>query len=169
MWTRSYFVDEVYVIKGNSLAGTVFPNEGIICLKFTPHQNGVVRVHVDHLHGRVVDGYFARFQFTKYFAFELEDERVEWVFDPSFKGDGTSFGYYDKVKPLVFFPFWFLVIIFAVYPSLLLIPIVRRVRRSRKGLCLYCGYNLTGNVTGVCPECGTRIKDGPLVSSKSDR
>ena len=23
--------------------------------------------------------------------------------------------------------------------------------------CLYCGYDLTGNVSGVCPECGTAI------------
>jgi hypothetical protein len=23
------------------------------------------------------------------------------------------------------------------------------------GLCLGCGYDLTGNVSGVCPECGT--------------
>ncbi|MEW6252310.1 MAG: hypothetical protein AB1716_16850 [Planctomycetota bacterium] len=23
--------------------------------------------------------------------------------------------------------------------------------------CSKCGYNLTGNVSGVCPECGTRI------------
>ena len=23
--------------------------------------------------------------------------------------------------------------------------------------CLHCGYNLTGNVSGICPECGHRI------------
>ncbi len=32
-----------------------------------------------------------------------------------------------------------------------------RRRRIRLGLCLACGYNLTGNVSGVCPECGDRI------------
>ncbi len=32
---------------------------------------------------------------------------------------------------------------------------VRRHRRRRRGLCIKCGYNLTGNTTGVCPECGT--------------
>jgi predicted Zn-ribbon and HTH transcriptional regulator len=33
----------------------------------------------------------------------------------------------------------------------------RRRRRYRltHGLCLTCGYNLTGNVSGRCPECGT--------------
>jgi len=33
----------------------------------------------------------------------------------------------------------------------------RRHRRRKKGLCLHCGYNLTGNTSGVCPECGERI------------
>lgn len=28
-------------------------------------------------------------------------------------------------------------------------------RRMRKGLCRMCAYNLTGNTSGVCPECGT--------------
>ena len=32
---------------------------------------------------------------------------------------------------------------------------LRRQRRA-KGLCVHCGYDLTGNVSGVCPECGTR-------------
>ncbi len=25
--------------------------------------------------------------------------------------------------------------------------------------CWSCGYNLTGNVSGICPECGTRIPE----------
>lgn len=29
--------------------------------------------------------------------------------------------------------------------------------RIRCGLCLACGYNLIGNVSGICPECGTAI------------
>ncbi len=27
--------------------------------------------------------------------------------------------------------------------------------------CLNCAYNLTGNVSGVCPECGERIETTP--------
>ena len=28
-------------------------------------------------------------------------------------------------------------------------------RRDRAGRCPACGYDLTGNVSGVCPECGS--------------
>ena len=30
-------------------------------------------------------------------------------------------------------------------------------RRRKKGLCIKCGYDLTGNVSGICPECGEKI------------
>jgi hypothetical protein len=30
-------------------------------------------------------------------------------------------------------------------------------RRLRKGLCRRCGYDLRGNASGVCPECGSAI------------
>ncbi len=33
-----------------------------------------------------------------------------------------------------------------------------RGRRPPPGYCMECGYNLTGNVSGVCPECGTEIE-----------
>lgn len=48
-------------------------------------------------------------------------------------------------------------------PTLLLLHVfdVRRVRKrlwSRlRHLCSFCGYNLTGNTSGVCPECGREI------------
>lgn len=39
-------------------------------------------------------------------------------------------------------------------------------------LCKHCGYNLTGNVSGICPECGTPIPPtshiAPPNSSASD-
>lgn len=36
-------------------------------------------------------------------------------------------------------------------------------RRSRRleGRCGRCGYDLTGNVSGVCPECGTACETRP--------
>jgi uncharacterized paraquat-inducible protein A len=32
-----------------------------------------------------------------------------------------------------------------------------KARRQKLGLCTYCGYNLAGNRSGVCPECGTKV------------
>ncbi len=54
---------------------------------------------------------------------------------------------------------WILAILFSGYPVLSLIcgPRRRHMRR-RKGLCAGCGYSLTGNVSGVCPECGNRVR-----------
>ena len=55
-------------------------------------------------------------------------------------------------------PFWVPVLVFGAHPALVLIPEhwqrYRRWWRRRKGLCLTCGYNLTGNTSGICPECG---------------
>jgi hypothetical protein len=33
----------------------------------------------------------------------------------------------------------------------------RRMVRSRNELCTKCEYDLTGNVSGICPECGERV------------
>lgn len=33
-------------------------------------------------------------------------------------------------------------------------------RRRRQGKCLRCGYDLTGNISGTCPECGTAVPTG---------
>ena len=32
-------------------------------------------------------------------------------------------------------------------------------RRSERGICKTCDYNLTGNLSGICPECGTAIPE----------
>ena len=53
---------------------------------------------------------------------------------------------------------WIISLLLLAYPAIAFIrgP-YRRHRRRKKGLCLKCGYNLTGNTSGVCPECGERI------------
>jgi uncharacterized membrane-anchored protein len=50
-----------------------------------------------------------------------------------------------------------------VLAALSIVPIVRlavwyhKWRQPQAGHCQNCGYNLTGNVSGVCPECGKPI------------
>lgn len=37
-----------------------------------------------------------------------------------------------------------------------IMPMTRRYFRRRRGLCMRCGYDLTGNQSGVCSECGNK-------------
>ena len=55
-------------------------------------------------------------------------------------------------------PFWSFIFLFLTYPTIAFIrgPL-RRWRRRRRGLCRKFGYNLTGNTTGVCSECGAAV------------
>jgi hypothetical protein len=55
-------------------------------------------------------------------------------------------------------PLWALVATFSCYPAIVFLrgPL-RRWRRQRRGMCAACGYDLTGNVSGVCPECGATV------------
>jgi hypothetical protein len=64
----------------------------------------------------------------------------------------------DYRETVVTAPLWFPLAVFAAYPVMAFIhgP-VRRYRRRRKGLCIKCGYDLTGNVSGACPECGESV------------
>ena len=52
----------------------------------------------------------------------------------------------------LYVPFWPLVVLAAGWIAC---PAVRSWNRHRLGLCSRCGYDLTGNESGVCPECGT--------------
>ena len=61
-------------------------------------------------------------------------------------------------KTTITVPWWLVTPACAAYPAIALIraPLRRRRRRRLKGLCLACGYDLTGNVSGRCPECGAK-------------
>ena len=37
------------------------------------------------------------------------------------------------------------------------VRVFREVKRRLRGLCLHCGYDLRGNVSGICPECGATV------------
>ena len=61
-------------------------------------------------------------------------------------------------------PLWVLFVLFVAYPVVAFIrgPVRRRIlaRRARLAVCCRkCGYNLTGNVSGICPECGEPTAD----------
>ena len=51
---------------------------------------------------------------------------------------------------------WF-VLVFAVVLAASLVLTRWQSRVKRLGVCESCGYDLTGNTSGRCPECGTRV------------
>lgn len=58
-----------------------------------------------------------------------------------------------------FAPLWMTVVALGAYPvTAHFSGPFRCYRRRRDGLCVTCAYNLTGNTSGVCPECGTTIE-----------
>jgi hypothetical protein len=66
--------------------------------------------------------------------------------------DSTNFHAKDAAVPL-----WFIAVLTGVFPGLRALNWLRSPRRARPGFCAKCGYNLTGNTSGVCPECGTPV------------
>jgi hypothetical protein len=70
----------------------------------------------------------------------------------------NSFQWSGIITDRLVVPLWGPLVLFTIYPAMALIrgP-YRRHRRHRKGLCVQCGYSLTGNVSGVCPECGEKV------------
>jgi hypothetical protein len=63
-------------------------------------------------------------------------------------------------------PHWLGLTLLALPPLLWLATHLRRLivrrRRRRLGLCLRCGYDLTGNTSGTCSECGEKIEAAPV-------
>jgi hypothetical protein len=71
---------------------------------------------------------------------------------------------------LVLIPLWPACGITALLPMMRLVGATRKWRRMRsKGRCRSCSYDLTGNVSGVCPECGTSVAKAPSPPAESFR
>jgi hypothetical protein len=54
-------------------------------------------------------------------------------------------------------PSWFAAAVLLTPLAIVFFRYNRRRKRIRHGLCPTCRYDLTGNVSGVCPECGTAV------------
>lgn len=56
----------------------------------------------------------------------------------------------------LYLPLWVLSLMFALFVGYL----HRNGLRRSVGHCRSCDYNLTGNTSGICPECGTPVTTG---------
>ena len=83
---------------------------------------------------------------------------ASWLSTANLLGSwGSSSGSFGmgRVAFSDYIPIWPSAIALAIPTAVLclLIP-----RHYPAGHCQNCGYNLTGNVSGVCPECGTKVE-----------
>ena len=83
-----------------------------------------------------------------------------------------GFSYGEQIRPLIVpadlllvIPLWFLTAVAATLPTVRLLRFLHYNRLYASGGCEKCSYNLTGNVSGVCPECGSPISKKAELSN----
>jgi hypothetical protein len=62
-------------------------------------------------------------------------------------------------------PDWLVFLVSAILPTWWLTRWTQRFRRRRQNHCSACSYDLTGNTSGTCPECGTPVPKEPAEKS----
>lgn len=73
---------------------------------------------------------------------------------PDYWWDSATYVYYETLDFLsINIPFW----PFALFAFIRLIQGWRLPDYATKDLCPKCSYDLTGNTSGRCPECGRKI------------
>lgn len=74
------------------------------------------------------------------------------------RGEATESGAIKEDDFNVAIPLWFIASILILTGAIpFAIQLRRRLIRLGVGFCQKCGYDLSGNMSGVCPECGTAI------------
>ncbi len=72
----------------------------------------------------------------------------------------------DTVIRELVVPLWFVFLVLLL-PAIALGRRWVKILRENQGGCPVCGYDLTANTSGICPECGSPIsKTEPALSSK---
>ena len=141
LWLVSYIVYK-----------TTYRGNNCIASGYAHHESWIFSVIIYH------DGYVQ----YKYFSQNLSNQDGLYV---KLSGANTYHRYknrtlfpiikYTKLGNNITFhlalPLSILFVIISVY---IIWPVIRRIRRRRKGLCIMCGYDLRGAISDQCSECG---------------
>lgn len=136
LWVRSYW--RCYDIEWSD--GSLASSRGILFYEFS-FLSGAGPQRGMHFHSLQVFYRPPRFSGPNYLYFHFA---------------GIAFARGGRHILLFAVPFWAIVTL-AASLSLALKSLSADRRRSKEQVCHFCGYNLTGNVSGTCPECGTKI------------
>ena len=129
LWVRSYFVVDV-----------IWLSKKIIHFQGVPMDRGLsARSAIGGIH--FSDGFYNLFNDPWRSSYKPHAIGVHW--SQATRTPDTDF----------IIPHWFLTLIFAILPTIWLYKWNKR-RKLGPNACPSCGYDLSGNETGVCPECG---------------
>ena len=78
----------------------------------------------------------------------LTNLTIGWRWQPQYQADNSGW--------IIYVPLYLPVLFFGGWLAYLLLPLHRRRRRRKLGLCVGCGYDLRGS-SEKCPECGEQI------------
>jgi hypothetical protein len=115
--------------------------------------DGVTDAYINNAHLNVVtEKYSICVRETSGFHYGYEPAS-DWYHGASFKWSNEDFGFEKVFRARL--PLWFC----ALFPAACVVVLgsawLLRRNESQSNHCRACGYDLTGNVSGVCPECGT--------------
>lgn len=102
------------------------------------------------------------------FVLELTADDIRWVIaDPRTPALVAAYTGHRLLRIHASLPLMVLVVFFALYPIVWFIH--ERWTRTWRAIhyCRKCSYDLTGNISGRCPECGTPIPGHSSVNSVS--
>ena len=86
-------------------------------------------------------------------AHDLSKIRFKWM--PEYNSYGTT----NPIRG-IFVPLWMPTLLFGSLFMILFLPVHRRRKRKKLGLCLNCGYDLRAS-KDRCPECGEEFVSTP--------
>jgi len=141
MWVRSYWGCDEFEWSGGSVVssrGVVFYGRGTFAGQPGFHRLGQFYEPV-------------RFRGPNYFYLHFA---------------GFAFARGNRMVLLATVPYWGMALLLGLPFWLKLFA--GRFNRSKDRGCESCGYNLTGNVSGVCPECGATCKAADPAGVISD-
>ena len=84
----------------------------------------------------------------RYWYFGGSDDVWGFNLERVYSNDGVKVG----------LPYWLLIGLFAILPCRRIVIHRRERQLAMLGRCASCGYDLTANVSGICPECGTPVQ-----------
>jgi hypothetical protein len=80
----------------------------------------------------------------------------------------TGLNYGDPQAMYYYFgaPHWLIALLLAILPAIWTVRKATRLRRAIRNCCTACGYNLRGNTSGICPECGAPVYQSVKATPK---